>query len=92
MARARRHKRGKKLCPDGVRKECLYCIQSHGPVWLVLDPQGEVIDETSERDDGFSIAEGYIAQCRAAESGYTGTQKKKAPRRVKFKYGGRIRW
>ena len=80
-------KRARKLCPEGVRKDCLYCIKRRGKVWAVLDPKGETVDESRDRHEAMNMAEEYIASCGAARSGY-GRQRK-----MKFNHSsGDIKW
>lgn len=81
---AARKKRRKKLCPEGVMKDCKYCIERRGRVWLILDPRGMTIDEANTQTKAMGIADGYVSQCIAASSGYGG----------KMEYGkdGEFKW
>jgi hypothetical protein len=60
----------RRLCPEGVEKRCLFCVESEGRSWHVLDPDGEVVDESSSKKDAIQMAESYISQCVASKSGY----------------------
>jgi len=80
---AKRRKR-RKLCPQGVAKDCRYCVELKGKVWHVLDPKGVTIDEASDQREAMGIADGYVSQCFAARSGYGG--------RGEFKTDGKFKW
>ena len=89
MARKRRKRR--KLCPQGVAKDCMYCIELHGKVWHILDPKGTTIDESSSQREAMGIADGYVSQCFAARSGYGATSWDKVAKRGGRKEGP-FRW
>lgn len=63
-------KQGKRLCPEGVLKECRYCIEYRGNLWHVLDPQGEAIDDSPKEKGAIDLAEELIASCKNSQSGY----------------------
>lgn len=81
-------KKHKKICPEGVRRDCLFCVKYINGEWTVLDQKGRNIDTGNSKNDAMSNAESYIAQCEASRSGYGG---KKKP--LRFKWGqGRVKW
>jgi len=75
MARKRTRKR--KLCPDGVVSECVYCVELRGDIWKVLDPSGATIEESKSQRKAMGIADNYIISCEASRSGYGQKQKRR---------------
>jgi len=73
----------KKLCPQGVHRDCLYCVKYVNGTWVVLDQKGQSVDEGKNKHDAMSNAESYISQCEASRSGYGGKGKKP----LKFTWG-----
>ena len=82
-----KRRKSRKLCPMGVNDDCRYCVKSRGKVWLILDPQGATIDESSDKTEAMGIADGYVSQCIASRSGYgRGNVTKFSHKEGKFKW------